>query len=222
VLSLQHFPALFLILAPETPHPAGRGPDPTVEQQRMRSVGIHVGRAALRCLLPADVRDLGRLPCGRLAGAALPQTTSGRVRNDCGRIARSVLARAARTGAAAVALPDGNPRHFVCRLAVRRGPLHVPRRARLPRRSFQSERPSSGRSIDLRHGGAVLDRARLRAVVDEGARTLLRRRDAFSRHAIHGRGNCDHRIPDARAHHPRTRLESHAARHVGALCGSDR
>ena len=108
------------------------------------------------------------------------------------------------------------------RRAVRRRPLHVPGRPGVPHRPIQGNVHKAA-SVSIA-GMAVpfVMAVAADAVAHDGARLVLADRVALRRHAVHGRGHRDHRVPDARADHPRARLEPHVARHAVAVSRRDR
>ncbi|CAA9529777.1 MAG: Cation:proton antiporter, partial [uncultured Sphingomonadaceae bacterium] len=175
-----------------------------------------------RSVFRADGGDPDRLPRRRVGRPPLPDAAAGGGGDDRGGAAGPVAARPARARVPAGAVPAGHQGRAVRRGAARRRAVHVPRRAGIRPRALPGERAERGGGVDFRHGRAVPARRSADALAPGRGRAVHAEGDAFRGDPVHGRGDIDHRVSDAGAHHPRTGPQQVAVGHLVPERGRDR
>ncbi len=166
----------------------------------------HDHSADVGVLLFAGGRDFVGMPAGRHAGQA-PRATAGGGGNDCRRDAGALVVRLAGARRAGGPVPQADHGRAVCVRAVRRGPVHVPGRNRFPRRPLSRALSQRHERVDGGHRGAVPAGVRHVPVADQRGWPVFGKGQADRSVVVPGRGDRDHRLSDAGAHHPRTRSD---------------
>ena len=188
------------------PDPQGEAPVPGRSSRTDNGLGLEsaqdVEPRAVDRLLPGAGGDPPRLPPRRLP-RALRRSAAGRRGDDRRSPDRPLAPRPDRAPGPGGALSEGGDAGHLRRRADRPRPIHVPRRARLRHRAPADE----GEERRDRVVGRDPDALRARVAHRRG---LPRRHDPLRREGLdrrgrplHGRGDVDHRLPDARADHLR-------------------